>query len=144
MSAEVEQPASRRRRVRPWRRTRTGEGPRRHRLELKLSDAEWVRVKAAAEVQQCSMQAVFTRALAADGAVAALKYQLLRDDLGSARRLLVQVSHNLNQTVRLAHIHELEGTPSPGQFEADVRALSGRLDAVMARIAGVVERGDEP
>ena len=133
-----------RRRTRPWRRTRTESGARQRRLEIKLSDAEWVRVKAAAAVQQCSMQAVFTRALANDGAVAALKYQLLRDDLASARRLLVQVSNNLNQAVRLAHVHELEGTRSPMEFEASLRAQRDRLDELVTRIGGVVDRGDEP
>lgn len=126
---------------RRWRRSNSA-AKRAHRVEITLSDEEYVRVKAAAEVQRCSMPAVFTRAIAADGSLAALKYQLLRDDLGSARRLMVQVSNNLNQAIRLAHIHQMEGTASPQQFEADLRALAARLDEVVTAVGRVVDEAE--
>lgn len=129
--------ASRRR----WRRVNSA-GKRTHRVEIKLSDEEYARVRAAAEVQRCSLPAVFTRAIAADGSVAALKYQLLRDDLGSARRLMVQVSNNLNQAVRLAHVHELDGSPSPRRFEQDLRAVTTRLDEVIGQVGRIVDAAE--
>lgn len=112
-------------------------------MEIKLTDAEYVKVRAAAAVQRCSLPAVYTRAFAADGAMAALHYQFLRDDLGSARRLMVQVSNNLNQAVRLAHVHQLEGTHSPRQFENELRAVSAALADVIAKVTRVVERVDD-
>lgn len=130
---------------RRWRRPNTNgrAGKRSHRVEIKLTDAEYVKVKAAASVQRCSMPAVYTRAFATDGSMAALHYQFLRDDLSSARRLMVQVSNNLNQAVRLAHIHELEGTHSPHQFEDDLRAVASELAQVIGKVTRVVDSVDD-
>lgn len=142
---EGEEPTVGRSGRRRWRRPNTTDrvGGRRHRVEIKLTDAEYVKVRAAAAVQRCSLPAVYTRAFAADGAMAALHYQFLRDDLGSARRLMVQVSNNLNQAVRLAHVHQLEGTHEPRQFENELRAVSAALADVIAKVTRVVERVDD-
>ena len=132
-------PARRRRRPN----TSARAGKRRHRVEIKLTDAEYVKVRAAAAVQRCSLPAVYTRAFAADGSMAALHYQFLRDDLGSARRLMVQVSNNLNQAVRLAHVHDREGTHSPRQFAEELHGVVAELSRVIAEVTRVVERVDD-
>lgn len=123
-----------------WRRTNAAKaGGRTHRLELKLTDDEFVRITAEAEVRQCSRQAVLMRALVADGTEAAARLRELEADLMSARRGVARLGANLNQALKLEHTRRLEGYQGP-DFEQQLQRVLADSEAVMGRLRAVVER----
>ncbi len=126
--------------VKRWRRHNARGGSRPHRLELKLTDEEYVRVSAEAQVRQCSRQAVLMRALTADGAEAARRLREIEADLLSARRGVARVSGNLNQAVKLEHTRRLEGPSVGSEFEQDMRRVLGEVETVLQEMRAVLER----
>lgn len=126
-----------------WRRRNSLEGARTHRVEIKLNDEEYARAKAEATVRNCSMPAVFMSAWAADGAVAARRVEMLQDDLLAARRLMVRVSANLNQALKLEHTRRLENQSSGREFERDLQAVTQQLQVALRDIRRATEEVQE-
>lgn len=128
---------------RRWRRANSA-GERSHRIVLRLDDAEYVRLKAEAEVRQCSMQAVLMRAVSADGNEAARRLKNIENSLYSARRGLARAGANVNQAVKLEHTRRAEGAAaSSGAFEDDVRAALAELRQSVADIERVLREVDQ-
>lgn len=70
------------------------DGPRRHRVVVRLSDAELAELQALAAERGVSVPAVLVQSTLTGGTAAAGAFDQLRDELGLALRLLAQVGNN--------------------------------------------------
>lgn len=112
------------------------DGARLLRVVIKLTPPEKAVVAGMAAAQGITPPALFMRALLTGGTEAAAKYQRLRDELAAARRLLAQVSNNVNQLARQANAHALDPSVPPvpaGQLAAalqETERAARRIEAI--------------
>lgn len=118
-------------------------GGRKFQTLIRMSPEEKSIVVALAAAQRVSVPALFMRAVFTGGVDAAARYERLREDLASARRLLVALGANVNQLARQANANALGDEVRPvtvAQIEAAaaavIRAVE-RVDAITARATPV-------
>lgn len=120
------------------------DGARLLRVVIKLTPPEKAVVAGMAAAQGITPPALFMRALLTGGTEAAAKYQRLRDELTAARRLLAQVSNNVNQLARQANALALDSSVPPvpaGQLAAALQATERAARRIEA-IAGAASAPD--
>lgn len=114
------------------RRANSASGPRQHRVVIRHTDDEWVRVSALAAAQGISVPRLYERALLAGGVVAAAELSAIHDELYGVRRLLGIDSNNLNQLARIAN------TTERLEAEQELLALVEHFAKVADRITDLI------
>lgn len=123
---------------RTGRRLNSAEGARGNVVKIRLSDQEYVEIKALAAAMKCSPQRVYTSSVASNGAVfgrlAVVKQSGLVADLHGANRMLAAVGRNLNQVAR--------GVNAGGEVGEDVEHTLAAVRECVERINAVLDAAD--
>lgn len=103
-------------------------------MTVKLSEEEYAKLNAMAEVQGLSVPRLLMRSTFAGGSTAAMQQQLLRDEMRGVTRLLGRIGTLLNQLTAATHA---TGVP-PVELDPALRAVqaaSARLERAAESLA---------
>lgn len=106
--------------------------PRKRRIVVKLTDAEFAFIEALAEAQAVSKPAVLMRAVLTGGTDAAARYEQLLEALSRTRYQLATIANNVNQLAFQANSFA-RGANEP-VTEDDVRAVMHDVRSIIDRV----------
>ena len=111
-------------------------GPRRHRVVVRVDDAELAELQALAGERGVSVPAVLVQSTLAGGMAAAGAFEQLREELGLALRLVASISGNVNQLARQANT-AAGGVEASPVTAAQLAAVTAAADRTLADLRAV-------